>query len=274
MTTTINLDLLNKARLRQKRPDKAIADTDNNIINLIPQEIEYIRKTDSSDQPINNMQSVIDAAEVKKEELRQQAQIKSLQAEIDIKNEDEKRRLLEAQFKIAETERALEEKKAKTQKFSDQRRAKETAIQREIVKKEQLELDKINTVEQEHKNQLQQLETQKKVANEAHVWKWLKMTLITLFSLVIIGYLLVMLFWLYRWATEEPITIEVEKVVEKIVVKNSEIAEIAPNCIKLTQDGETLFNCAGQTYRVDTLSLLTADQIAEIKASLDKKAVN
>jgi hypothetical protein len=272
VTTTINLDLLNKARLRHKHFDNLNANTDGSIVNFTSAANEDFKNTAPTIKPLeSNKQSVIDAAEVKKEELRQEAEIKALQDEINNNNEEEKEKLLKTQAKIAEAQGVLEEKKAQTQKVDGQRKAKEAAIQREISKKEQISLDKKNIASIEHKKQLQQLDEQKKEASKAHVWKWIKMMLITLFSLVVLGFLFVGLFLFYRWVTEVPMTIEVEKIVEKIVVKESEVAVIAPNCLKLTQDGETHFNCAGITYQVNTLGELNKEQIAEIKSAMDKK---
>lgn len=265
MTTTINLDLLNKARLRHKTIDESNSESDlklrekDNISKIFP------------DSPISSKQSVIDAAEVKKEELRQEAEITAIQDDINKNNEEEKGKLLEKQTEIAETQRVLEEKKAQTQKIDNQRKAKEAAIQREIVKKEQLDIQKNNAASLQHKKDLHTLDDQKEEAKKALVWKWLKMIIFTLLSLILIAFLLVGLYRFYRWATEEPIIVEVEKIVEKVVIKESDVATFAPSCIKLKQDGETLFNCAGITYRVNTLSDLNKDQIAEIKSAMNKK---
>ncbi len=271
MTTTMNLDLLNKARLRHKNFDKSNAVTGGSVVNFISPENENFSSESPISKPVSNKQSVIDAAEIKKEELRQEAQIKALQDEISNKNEEEKGKLLEKQTKIAETQRLLEEKKAQTQKIDGQRKAKDAAIQREIVKKEQINLQKANDASLDNKKQLQQLDEQKKEANEARIWKWFKRLLISLFSLVLIGFLLVGLYRFYRWATEEPLIKEVEKIVEKVVIKESDVAVIAPNCLKLILDKKTHFNCAGITYQVNTLSELTKEQITEIKSAMDKK---
>jgi len=265
VTTTINLDLLNKARLRHKTIDEPNLEPSNNIINLKPEE-NYNSKT-FPHSPTSNKQSVIDAAEVKKEVLRQEAEITALQYDINKNNEEEKGKLLEQQTKSAETERALEEKKAQTQKIDNQRKAKEAAIHREIVKKEQLEIQKANAASLQHKKDLHTLDNQKQEAKKARIWKWIKMIIISMLSSILIGFLLVGLYLFYRWATEVPMTIEVERIVEKIV--ESPIATFAPSCIKLKQDGETLFNCAGNTYRVNTLSELSKEQIAEIISSMN-----
>jgi hypothetical protein len=267
VTTTINLDLLNKARLRQKIIDESNSEPSNNILKL--REEDNISKA-FPDSAVSNRQNVIDAAEVKKEELRQEAEITAIQDDINKNNEEEKGKLLEKQTEIAETERVLEEKKSQTQKIDNQRKAKEAAVQREIVKKEQLDIQKANATSLQHERDLHTLDEQKKEAKKVFIWKWLKMIIFTMFSLILIGFLLVGLYRFYRWATEEPITVEVEKVVEKIVIKESEVSTFAPSCIKLKQDGETLFNCAGITYRVNTLSDLNKEQIAEIKSAMNK----
>lgn len=269
MTTTINLDLLNKARLRHKTIDESKSKS-NSESDLKLREEDNISKI-FPDSPISSKQSVIDAAEVKKEELRQEAEITAIQDDINKNNEEEKGKLLEKQTEIAETQRVLEEKKAQTQKIDNQRKAKEAAIQREIVKKEQLDIQKNNAASLQHKKDLHTLDDQKEEAKKALVWKWLKMIIFTLLSLILIAFLLVGLYRFYRWATEEPIIVEVEKIVEKVVIKESDVATFAPSCIKLKQDGETLFNCAGITYRVNTLSDLNKDQIAEIKSAMNKK---
>ncbi|MCJ8321795.1 MAG: hypothetical protein MJK12_19320 [Colwellia sp.] len=271
MTTTINLDLLNKARLRHKTADEPSSEANDNIVN-IRQEDNVFSETVPTNPPILTKQSVIDAAEVKKEELRQEAEIKALQDDINKNNEEEKGKLLEAQAKIAESQRILEEKKAQTQKIDDQRKAIEAEIQSEIANKEQLNKQQENAATLQHKKDLQELEEKRKEANKARTGKWLKMILTTIFSLILIGFLLVGLYRFYRWATEEPIIVEVEKIVEKIVIKESEVAAFAPSCIKLKQDGETLFNCSGLTYRVNTLSELSKEQRAEILSAMDKKA--
>ena len=269
MTTTINLDLLNKARLRHKTNDASSSEQNDNIVEF-KQESQSNNKTASSNPPVSNKQSVIDAAEVKKEELRQEAEINAIQGRINKDNEEEKGKLLEKQAEIAEAERILEEKKAQIQKIDDQKKAKEAAIQREIVKKEQLNTQKANAASIQHKKELHNLDEQKKEAKKARIWKWLKMIIILMFSLILLGFLSVGLYLFYRWATEVPMTVEVEveKIVEKVV--QSPIATFAPSCIKLKQDGETLFNCAGNTYRVNTLSELNKEQIAEIKSAMDK----
>tara|TARA_R110000772_G_scaffold160777_3_gene271949 strand:+ start:61 stop:870 length:810 start_codon:yes stop_codon:yes gene_type:complete len=266
VTTTINLDLLNKARLRHKTIDESSSEPSNNSLEL--REEDNISKI-FPDNPVSNKQSVIDAAEVKKEQLRQEAEITAIQYDINKSNEEEKGKLLEKQTEIAETQRVLEEKKAQTQKIDNQRKAKEAAIQREIVKKEQLDIQKANAATLQHKKDLHTLDEQKKEAKNAIIWKWLKMVIFTMFCLIFTAYLLVGLYRFYRWSTEEPIIIEVEKIVEKVIIKESDIATFAPSCIKLKQDGETLFNCAGKTYRVNTLSDLSKEQIAEIKSAMN-----
>ena len=300
MTTRMNLDLLNKARLRA-------LETDSNVDSLTPSDNASPSHPEGLASPADTIDEIdrktaIEIrkrqadAKIKKEVIRLNNEIEAEEMTLlekrredkstqDTKIQEENKKIED--FKIEKIKKETETVKkqavyeqeiAEAKKIEAQTKSEEAELLRQIAQKE-------SDTSLANKKQFQQLEDQRHDAIKERVWKWLKMLFITLFILIVIGFLLISLYRFYRWAVEEPLTIEVDKIVEveklvpvekiveveKIVIRESEVAEIAPNCMKFIQDNKTNFNCAGTTYQVNTLSELNAEQIAQIKSSMEKR---
>lgn len=85
------------------------------------------------------------------------------------------------------------------------------------------------------------------------LWGWLKFLIALVATLVLIIALLIGLYRLYRWATEEPLikevqkTVEVEKIVEKEIPVEVEVEkEVIPEeCTQIRRNGKVYISCDG-----------------------------
>ena len=112
-------------------------------------------------------------------------------------------------------------------------------------------------------------------ARRDNVLKWMKLIFGALFALLLLILLAILIYWLFRWATEEPIIKEVERrvevPVEKIVevpiekIVQKEVTKIPEECTQVRRNGKININCDGVKIEgVPTIGESGHDSIPEL----------
>jgi len=108
-------------------------------------------------------------------------------------------------------------------------------------------------IEQEKEQSKFNLKNQERTLREARFMSWVKRFLIVLLLVILVLLAGLVLYWVYRWAVEDPIIKEVVKTVEvpvETIVTNTvnvPVEVVPEECSQVRRNGKIYMNCDGVT---------------------------